>query len=283
MLSTGDFSSLTRITVKMLRHYDEIGLLKPAVRDGRSRYRYYLADQLVDAQRIVSLKDAGFSLDQIALLMTPATKASDRKNAFDRQRERLLAAQREAAFRLRQLDTLEPIVTAPHTTGISVRALPDQLMATMRSGLLRRRMPVSEMFDRLEIDAARNKARADASPMMILHGVNAQNSANDIEAAVPVSRMFEPASGTKVRLVKGAKFAACAVYAGGYDQTESAISAIRRWAKQHRATIIGPLREVYVRFGADQIGYRLPARWLATSSADFVTEIQAPIRLRSRE
>jgi DNA-binding transcriptional MerR regulator len=46
MFSIGEFSKLTRVTVKMLRHYDEIALLKPAATDARSGYRYYTVDQL---------------------------------------------------------------------------------------------------------------------------------------------------------------------------------------------------------------------------------------------
>jgi hypothetical protein len=38
----------------------------------------------------------------------------------------------------------------------------------------------------------------------------------------------------------------------------------------------GPLREVYHRFGADQRGYRLPARRLAARPEQFVTELQVP-------
>ncbi len=46
MLRIGDFSTLSRITIHMLRHYDEIGLLKPALCDEFTGYRYYNEDQL---------------------------------------------------------------------------------------------------------------------------------------------------------------------------------------------------------------------------------------------
>lgn len=278
MLSTGDFSSLSGITVKMLRHYDEIGLLKPALRDGRSRYRYYLADQLVDAHRIVALKAAGFPLSDIAALTAPAATPVARRAAFERQHARVLELRRQAAFQLRQLTALEGLFSGHARTPVSVRAIPDRLMASMRRGDQRRRFSIAEMFERLEVEASRQGARADASPILILHAEDGGDIATDFEAAVPLSRVFEPSAGIRVRTIKGARHAACAVYSGTYDQTDSAVSAIRHWAAQHRAKIAGPLREVYLRFGADQRGYRLPSRWIAKTQAEFVTEIQAPIR-----
>lgn len=69
MFRIGDFSRLTRVSVKMLRHYDEIGLLLPIYVDPATSYRYYAADQLPLLNRIIALKDLGFSLDQIGLLL----------------------------------------------------------------------------------------------------------------------------------------------------------------------------------------------------------------------
>ncbi|MBR2811650.1 MAG: MerR family DNA-binding transcriptional regulator, partial [Solobacterium sp.] len=65
MLKIGEFSKLARISVRMLRHYDEIGLLKPAETDPFTDYRYYREDQLPTAGRIAALKDMGFSLADI--------------------------------------------------------------------------------------------------------------------------------------------------------------------------------------------------------------------------
>ena len=65
MLKIGEFSKLSRVSVRMLRHYDEIGLLKPAEIDRFTDYRYYREDQLPIVCRITALKDMGFSLADI--------------------------------------------------------------------------------------------------------------------------------------------------------------------------------------------------------------------------
>ncbi|WP_312373120.1 MerR family transcriptional regulator, partial [Lachnoclostridium sp.] len=65
MLRIGDFSKLSRISIRMLRHYDEIGLLVPENIDVLTNYRYYSECQLPIADRITALKDMGFSLASI--------------------------------------------------------------------------------------------------------------------------------------------------------------------------------------------------------------------------
>ena len=69
MLKIGDFSRLGQVSVRTLHHYDQRGLLKPAEIDDGSGYRFYSVDQLPRLNRILALKDLGFSLDQIGHLV----------------------------------------------------------------------------------------------------------------------------------------------------------------------------------------------------------------------
>ena len=65
MFKIGEFSKLTMISIKMLRHYDEIGLLAPETVDSFTGYRYYSARQLEAAGKIQALKSMGFGLATI--------------------------------------------------------------------------------------------------------------------------------------------------------------------------------------------------------------------------
>lgn len=68
MLQIGEFSRLSRISVRMLRHYDQVGLLKPAEQDAQTGYRRYAASQLAEANRITVLRDLGFPIREIGRL-----------------------------------------------------------------------------------------------------------------------------------------------------------------------------------------------------------------------
>ena len=69
MLKIGDFSKLSRVSVRMLRYYDEIGLLKPAEIDRFTDYRYYSEAQLPTVCRITALRDMGFGLADICAIL----------------------------------------------------------------------------------------------------------------------------------------------------------------------------------------------------------------------
>src|SRR4030042_652719 len=68
-MQIGDFSNASFVTVKALRYYDEIGLLKPERVDEFTGYRHYSASQLPRLNRIVALKNMGLSLDEVARLL----------------------------------------------------------------------------------------------------------------------------------------------------------------------------------------------------------------------
>ena len=73
MFSIGEFARLGAVSVRTLRHYDEIGLLQPAKVDSGSGYRSYSASQLGELNRIIALKDLGFSLTQTGKLLSGIT------------------------------------------------------------------------------------------------------------------------------------------------------------------------------------------------------------------
>jgi DNA-binding transcriptional MerR regulator len=69
MFRIGEFSRLSQVTVKTLRYYDEIDLLKPAQVDKFTYHRFYTLEQLPHIHRIMVLKELGLSLEQIARMV----------------------------------------------------------------------------------------------------------------------------------------------------------------------------------------------------------------------
>ena len=73
MIKIGDFARLGQVSVVTLRHYDEIGMLKHVTVDSSTGYRYYSVAQLPRLNRILALKDLGFSLEQIEVVLSGLT------------------------------------------------------------------------------------------------------------------------------------------------------------------------------------------------------------------
>ena len=77
MFSIGEFARHGRVSVRMLRHYDAIGLLRPASVDAASGYRFYQAGQLAELNRIIALKDLGFTLQQVQAILAEQVSAAE--------------------------------------------------------------------------------------------------------------------------------------------------------------------------------------------------------------
>ena len=136
MLKIGEFSKLSRISIRMLRHYDEIGLLAPETTDPFTGYRYYSEAQLITAGRINALKDMGFKLCGAAELLE---RWEDREALEQRlldQREEVRLQAEEAARRLRLLDrALERLrKDEPMKYDVSVKTIPERYVAKVTLG-----------------------------------------------------------------------------------------------------------------------------------------------------
>lgn len=105
MFRIGDFSRIARVSARLLRFYDEIGLLTPARADSQTGYRYYTVAQLSDLNRILVLKELGFSLEQVRDIVKSSVSNAELRNMLVLRRndvEQSLAAE---AQRLRQIET----------------------------------------------------------------------------------------------------------------------------------------------------------------------------------
>ena len=127
MLTIGDFARLGQVSVRMLRHYDAIGLLRPARVDASSNYRYYQASQFARLNRIVALKNLGFTLNQVATILAEDVDVAELRGMLRLRRAELEAAMADAAAGLAQVEARLRIIeregTMP-TNDIVVKTLP---------------------------------------------------------------------------------------------------------------------------------------------------------------
>ena len=111
LLPIGRFSRLTGLTVKALRHYDELGLLRPAAVDEDSGYRYYAPGQAAVAEAIASLRRLELPLDDVATLIRTDDPAMVRRVLVDHQRR---TAMRAAELNV-ILQRLQPLIDGKET------------------------------------------------------------------------------------------------------------------------------------------------------------------------
>jgi DNA-binding transcriptional MerR regulator len=105
MFRIGDFSRIARVSARLLRFYDEIGLLKPAHSNPETGYRYYSAHQLAELNRIIVLKDLGFSLEHIGTVLKSEINSAQLRAMLLVRRNDAQQALAAEAQRLRQIET----------------------------------------------------------------------------------------------------------------------------------------------------------------------------------
>src|SRR5690349_5749212 len=103
MFKISEFSQLSQVSIKTLRYYDQLGLLKPAQTDPCTGYRYYMASQLLRLNRIMAFKELGFTLEQIVQLLDEQISPEQMRGMFrlkKAQIQELIESEQERLGRL---------------------------------------------------------------------------------------------------------------------------------------------------------------------------------------
>ena len=104
MFRIGEFSRIAQVSGRLLRYYDEIGLLSPQSIDPETGYRYYSARQLPRLNRILVLKELGLSLEQVAQLLARETSTDEMRGMLTLRKAGIEQALRDEMERLRAVE-----------------------------------------------------------------------------------------------------------------------------------------------------------------------------------
>lgn len=274
-LQIGAFARLANVTVKTLRFYADQGLLVPAHVDERTGYRYYTPAQVPVLTRILNLREAGFGLGEIIGLLERDFGAQAFGAAIAAQRQRLLRQKAEIEARLHVVEALARAVAREGIGGLEQVRLS---VGEAEPAYTDRRCveglgdAVTDMFETAEARVGQARARSPRAPFLLFHDDGAAPDSLDLEVCIPVTD--ETPDALPSRVVPEPALSCSLIYAGPYDQTEVLRAQLQDWIAQAGLRPSGPMREVYHRFGANQIGYTLPARVLAKDPSAYVTEVR---------
>ncbi len=278
MFRIGDFSKFSRVSVRMLRHYDQLGLLKPARVDLATDYRYYSADQLPRLNRIRALQDIGLSLDQIAPLLEDQISVEEMRGMLLLKRAELQNSLELGLEKLSQIEARLQQIQDNETTlayDVVLRKIASMQVAAIRSNA-EEANDLTDLFEELETYVAGFGARLDQPPLAMF-SADESGASEEVTVAAPVKAIVLETKRVKMLNLPGIENMACVAHQGHYAKIHMAGSALSRWVEANDYKVAGPMREVYYRFGAQQAGYRLPAAYLSETESDFVTELQVPV------
>jgi DNA-binding transcriptional MerR regulator len=278
MFRIGDFSKFSRVSVRMLRHYDQLGLFKPARVDLATDYRYYSANQLPRLNRIRALQDIGLSLDQIAPLLEDQISVEEMRGMLLLKRSELQNSLEQGLQRLSQIEARLQQIEENETAlayDVVLRKTASIQVAAIRSNT-EEASDLTDLFEELEIYVAGFGARLDQPPLAIF-SADESGGLEEVIVAVPVKAALAETKRVKTLELPEIENMACVAHQGDYANIHLAGSALLRWIEANSYKVAGPMREIYYRFGAQQEGYQLPAAYLTDAETDFVTELQLPV------
>lgn len=273
MFKIGEFSNLSGLSINTLHHYNEIGILKPEQVDKFTGYRYYSALQLVMVNKIMALKDAGFSLNEISKILYSLPSTNTIILMLEDKAETLEQTLKNEFERLNRLRTNIFLIKnggVPIMNEITIKRVEPILIASTRKNINKgdleedRKMwsVVNEFIDKAEIKRT--------IPCMTLYYNSTWNwetaKSWDIEVAEPITKCAVCNDIIKVYELPAVDKMACVVHHGSFNTIGETYKAISQWVDKNNYMINGPVREIYHK-----------GEWSTSNPDEYVTELQFPL------
>ncbi|CUX43085.1 HTH-type transcriptional regulator HmrR [Clostridium sp. C105KSO15] len=248
MLKIGDFSKLSRISIRMLRHYDEIGLLVPKTTDSFTSYRYYGEDQLPVASRITALKDMGFGLAAIGEILKSYDNPQALADFLAIKQAEVLAEAEETGRRLLLLDTAIKRLRKDDTAmnyNVTLKNLPERYVASVRKvipsynqeGILWNLM-MTETAP-LQMQPADN-----CCSLAIFHDEGYKENDVDVEIQITVKGSYPDTEHVVFKTMPVVEIAS-ATYKGSYEQLTAVNRAVANWVNDNGFEFNGAMFCIY--------------------------------------
>jgi DNA-binding transcriptional MerR regulator len=261
----GNFARIGQVTVQTLRHYDDMGLLKPVDVDALSGYRYYTLDQLPRLHRILALKDLGFSLEQVSHLLEDHLSPLELRGMLRLKQSELRQQVQEQLDRLERLEArlsmIEQEDQLPEYEVIIKRVEPLRVAAVR--GIIPTYWDEEPLWIELVNQLQRTGAKTCEPSMSIYH---AGEPEIDVEVCIAIST--DAAEGKLVHNLPAVESMASIIHKGPFTGFASAYANLLKWIDANGYRINGPDRQIYL---------RLPEEGQRRSDPNALTEMQVPI------
>jgi DNA-binding transcriptional MerR regulator len=269
MIKIGDFARLSQVSVVTLRHYDELGLLKPTSVDPFTGYRYYSAGQLPRLNRILALKDLGFSLEQIEGALAGGLTLDQLRGMLKLKRaevEMRLAAEQERLARIEARLRLIEMEDCMPQYDVLLKSVPAMLVASRRVSI-----PTNDQVPqylgpayREVYDTVSKLGAKETGPCLALwHTPSDVYTDEDAEALVQIDRPIHGTERVRVYELPPTQVAAV-VHHGEFEDFTQGHAALLEWIEANGYRIAGPFREIYIQHDHADL-------------KDSTTEIQFPV------
>lgn len=268
MFKIGEFSKLTQISIRMLRYYDEAGLLKPAEIDKWTGYRMYSANQIPILNKIVYLRDSGFNVSEIAALLDKKDsqslieqldiKYAKIENTIQDEKEKLRKIELAKKDILGQKDEMH--------YNISIKSIPSYQVLSLRK-VIPNYYAEGELWQELSSFATEMQISISNDTFSIYHDKEYRETHVDVELCTPVKRLGKNIGNFVYRNTEAVSTMASTMVYGDFSNISEAYISFAQWLqKNSQFNMCGSTR---------QIVHRGP--WNESNPDKYLIELQIPL------
>lgn len=265
----GEFSKLTQVSIRMLRYYDETGLLIPAQIDQFTGYRYYSVEQISHLHKIIFLRDAGFSVSEIATTLNCWEDAflTDQLKDKHQEIERTIKKEQE---RLSKIETALRDIKKKALVhyDVSLKSIPSFQVLSLRK-IIPDYFCEGELWNELTgfIDEEGLGISPNSSSFAVYHDEEHKEANVDVEVCVIVDQLGASKNGFTFRQTEKVDTMAYTWVYGPFENIASGYSSLAQWLQQHN--------QYRMKGRNRQICHRGP--WNEKNPDRYLTEIQIPV------
>ncbi|MCX6596269.1 MAG: MerR family transcriptional regulator [Acidobacteria bacterium] len=263
MFGIGEFSRLARISVKTLRYYDEAQLLQPAYVARETGYRYYRASQLPRLNRILILKELGFSLEQIASALQQGVTQQELQGMLRLRRAEQQTKVEQESSRLAAIELMiEQIAREGTPLEVVIKESAPAWVVSVR-GIVQSYPEIGRLYP--EVYGQLGARAMQGTPIAIWHD-NGNQADIQAEAGVLFAEPVPVSSPVECHPLPAVRVASF-VHHGSFQQFKGVYERLTRWMEDTGWRPSGPCREIYLHIGNP----------VNQDDESYVTEIQFPV------
>lgn len=269
MLKIGDFSRLGRVTIKTLRYWDEIGLLKPDFVNQDNGYRFYSPAKLAVVHQIQQMKELGLYLEDIADVLRKGREKNRWIGLLLSRKESLIEELQLCQTTITKIDQMIQLAETEETmSSIEIRELPEVIVASMRTTI----PSYNALFSVVPPmgDIMRKQGAVCRKPeycFNIYHDGEYRENNIDVEICEAVIEARKDSDGVVYKKIPAVPTAAVITHKGPYENLGKSYSEIFSWIEENGYIIDGNPRESYI----DGI-------WNREDPREWRTEVQVPVK-----
>lgn len=272
MFKIGEFSKLTKVSIRMLRYYDEMDILKPESVDNYTGYRMYSANQIPYLQKILLLRDAKFNIIEIKNIINQTNEY----DIFQKLEDKKIQIQKEIDQEKNRIKLIDTTIDELKRDRLKIHCninfkSVDKMIILSTRDIIPTYFDEGILWERLckYIDKEGINIKSGMyNNVAIYHDIEHKDKNVDVEVGLAVNKIYKSDRMFICREVESASNMAYAMVYGPYSNLAKAYEMLAYYLEEHNSIMDDKPSRQICHIGVDD----------TKNPEEYLTEIQIPLK-----